>query len=30
VLPKVALETGFVFQYPLLAEALREILSPGG
>lgn len=30
VLPQVALETGFVFQYPLLADALREILSPGG
>lgn len=30
VLPKVALESGFVFQYPLLAEALRDILSPGG
>ena len=30
VLPTVALESGFVFQYPLLAEALRDILSPGG
>ncbi len=30
VVPKVALDSGFVFQFPLLAEALREILSPGG
>ena len=28
VLPKVALDTGFVFQYPELAAALREILAP--
>lgn len=27
VLPKVALETGFVFQYPDIAAALREILA---
>jgi len=27
VIPKVALESGFVFQYPELAEALREILG---
>jgi hypothetical protein len=26
VLPRVALETGFVFQYPDIAAALREIL----
>jgi len=28
VLPRVALETGFVFQYPDIAAALREILAP--
>ena len=28
VIPKVALDTGFVFQYPELASALREILAP--
>ena len=28
VIPKVALDTGFTFQYPELAEALREILAP--
>jgi uncharacterized protein (TIGR01777 family) len=28
VLPRVALETGFVFQYPDIAAALREILPP--
>jgi len=28
VIPKVALDTGFVFQYPELAGALREILAP--
>jgi uncharacterized protein (TIGR01777 family) len=28
VIPKVALDTGFVFQYPELAAALREILAP--
>jgi len=28
VLPRVALETGFVFQYPDIASALREILAP--
>jgi len=28
VIPKVALDTGFVFQYPGLAGALREILAP--
>ncbi|NDC52970.1 MAG: TIGR01777 family protein [Planctomycetia bacterium] len=28
VVPKVALDTGFVFQYPELAAALREILAP--
>lgn len=28
VIPKVALDTGFVFQYPELADALREILAP--
>lgn len=28
VIPKVALDTGFVFQYPDIAAALREILAP--
>lgn len=28
VIPKVALDTGFVFQYPDIASALREILTP--
>ena len=28
VLPQVALDTGFTFQYPDIAAALREILSP--
>jgi uncharacterized protein (TIGR01777 family) len=28
VIPKVALETGFVFQYPEIADALRAILTP--
>jgi len=28
VIPRVALDTGFVFQYPELAGALREILAP--
>lgn len=28
VVPRVALDTGFVFQYPDLAAALREILAP--
>ncbi len=28
VIPKVALDTGFVFQYPDLAAALKEILAP--
>lgn len=28
VLPKVALDSGFVFQYPDIAAALREILAP--
>ena len=28
VIPRVALDTGFVFQYPELANALREILAP--
>ncbi|MFM9058001.1 MAG: TIGR01777 family oxidoreductase [Planctomycetaceae bacterium] len=28
VIPRVALDTGFVFQYPELAAALREILAP--
>ncbi len=28
VIPKVALETGFEFQYPEIALALREILAP--
>jgi uncharacterized protein (TIGR01777 family) len=28
VVPQVALGTGFVFQYPQLADALREILAP--
>lgn len=28
VIPRVALETGFVFQYPDIASALREILAP--
>ena len=27
VIPRVALETGFVFQFPEIAEALREILA---
>ena len=27
VIPRVALDTGFVFQYPEIAAALREILS---
>lgn len=30
VLPKVALESGFVFQHPEIAEALRDILASGG
>ena len=28
VVPQVALDTGFVFQYPTLAEALQNILAP--
>jgi hypothetical protein len=28
VIPRVALESGFVFQYPEIAGALREILAP--
>lgn len=28
VIPKVALDTGFVFQYPDIASALREVLAP--
>jgi uncharacterized protein (TIGR01777 family) len=28
VIPKVALDTGFIFQYPDIASALREILAP--
>jgi len=28
VIPKVALDSGFTFQYPELAAALREILAP--
>lgn len=28
VIPRVALDTGFVFQYPEIAAALREILAP--
>lgn len=28
VIPKVAIDTGFVFQYPDIASALREILAP--
>jgi uncharacterized protein (TIGR01777 family) len=28
VIPKVAVDTGFVFQYPEIATALREILAP--
>jgi uncharacterized protein (TIGR01777 family) len=28
VIPKVAVDTGFVFQYPDVASALREILAP--
>jgi uncharacterized protein (TIGR01777 family) len=28
VIPRLALDTGFVFQYPDLAGALREILAP--
>jgi uncharacterized protein (TIGR01777 family) len=28
VIPKVATDTGFVFQYPEIAAALREILAP--
>jgi uncharacterized protein len=28
VIPRVAVETGFVFQYPDIASALREILAP--
>jgi len=28
VIPRVALDTGFVFQYPDIAAALREILTP--
>jgi len=28
VVPQVALDTGFVFQYPEIAAALREILAP--
>jgi hypothetical protein len=27
VIPQVAIDTGFVFQYPEIAEALKEILS---
>ncbi len=30
VLPRVALDSGFVFQHPEIAEALREILATGG
>ena len=30
VLPKVAIESGFVFQHPEIAEALRDILAAGG
>ncbi|MFN7814133.1 MAG: DUF1731 domain-containing protein [Planctomycetia bacterium] len=28
VIPRVALESGFVFQYPEIAAALSEILAP--
>jgi NAD dependent epimerase/dehydratase family enzyme len=28
VIPKVALESGFTFQYPEIAMALKEILAP--
>lgn len=28
VIPKVALDTGFMFQYPDIASALREVLAP--
>ncbi|MFN9368551.1 MAG: TIGR01777 family oxidoreductase [Planctomycetia bacterium] len=28
VIPRVAIESGFVFQYPEIASALREILAP--
>jgi len=28
VVPQVALDTGFVFQYPTIAEALQNILAP--
>ena len=28
VIPKVAIDTGFVFQFPEIAGALREILAP--
>ena len=28
VVPRIAVDTGFVFQYPDLASALREILEP--
>ena len=28
VIPRVAIDTGFVFQYPEIAAALREILAP--
>jgi NAD dependent epimerase/dehydratase family enzyme len=28
VIPRVALESGFVFQYPEIAAALGEILAP--
>jgi NAD dependent epimerase/dehydratase family enzyme len=28
VIPKVALDTGFTFQYPDIAGALKEILAP--
>jgi NAD dependent epimerase/dehydratase family enzyme len=28
VIPRVALDTGFTFQYPDIASALKEILAP--
>jgi len=28
VVPQVALDTGFTFQYPDIAAALKEILAP--
>jgi NAD dependent epimerase/dehydratase family enzyme len=28
VIPRVALDSGFTFQYPEIATALREILAP--